>query len=289
VTDPASHDRTLAIFGVGLLGGSVAKAAKEKRLVSRVIGIGRNATRLQQAKDEGILDDFATDLAKCDPAWDLVVVATPVDVIPDDVRKLAEVSKPGTIITDVGSVKRSICLPFDGGLPNGVHFVGSHPLAGSEKTGFEASKSDLFEDKVTIVTPTDNTPTEALEAVKTFWEDLGSIVHTKSCDEHDQILALTSHLPHVVASALAALLPGDLQEFTATGFRDTTRIAAGDPNIWIPILMSNSEAILRVLGDYHQQLDEFMRAIKNQDAPSLKSLLEVAKTSREALDLSDDT
>jgi prephenate dehydrogenase len=283
VTSSSSNDRVLAIVGVGLLGGSVALAAKANGLASRVIGIGRNEARLQAAQDAGILDDFTTDPAKCDSIWDLVVVGTPVDRIPQDVVRLAKVSRPGTVVTDVGSVKQPICSALENEMPSGVHFVGSHPLAGSEKSGFEASRANLFEDRVTVVTPTSTTSHEALATVETFWSGLGSRVICMSSEDHDEALAKTSHLPHVVASALAAVLKQDEQQFASSGFRDTTRLAAGDPAMWIPILMSNSVPIVRYLAEFSEQLQEFTRAIENQDAQSLKSLLEVAKTSRDAL------
>lgn len=280
---PDSNDRVLAIVGVGLLGGSVALAARANRVASRIIGIGRNAKRLQAAVDAGLIDEFASDPAECDAAWDFVVVGTPVDRIADDVLRIASVSRPGTVIADVGSVKRSVCAALENALPDGVQFVGSHPLAGSEKTGFEAARADLFKDRVTIVTPTKGTSPDALKIVESFWSALGSRVIRLTIDEHDAALARTSHLPHVVASALATRVKDNHREFAASGFRDTTRIAAGDPSLWVSILLSNADTVLSELAEFSEHLNEFTRAIQNQDAQSLKSLLEVAKTSRDAL------
>ena len=279
----ATNRRVLAIVGVGLLGGSVAKAARANGVASRIVGIGRNVGRLQAAQDAGIIDDFATDAQQCDPIWDFVVVSTPVDRVADDVVRIAEASRPGTIITDVGSVKAPICSAVENQLPQDVEFVGSHPLAGSEKTGFEASRANLFEDRVTVVTPTSSTSTAALDTIESFWSALGSRVIRMPCDVHDETLAKTSHLPHVIASALAAQLQDHDRDFAATGFRDTTRIAAGDPDLWVSILLSNSDAVSKKLVDFSNQLADFTRAIQNQDVQSLKSLLELAKTSRDAL------
>ena len=282
-TEPAP-DRVLAIVGVGLLGGSIAAAAKQRGVAARVIGIGRNAERLQAAVDMGLIDAFATDPAECDGEWNFAVVATPVDRIAGDVHRLAEASRPGTLITDVGSVKETVCNAASLGLPDGVRFVGSHPLAGSEKNGFEFSDATLFEGRATIVTPLNSSQNEAADEVTAFWQSLGSIVHRLDVESHDRALAMTSHLPHVAAAALASLLTEDLRPLAATGFRDTTRVAAGDPDLWVSILLSNAGAIAGSLDEFSRQFDEFREAVRNHDGERLKTLLQLAKTSRDALD-----
>jgi len=271
------------IVGVGLLGGSIAAAAKERGIAHRVIGIGRNPERLQAAADAGIIDAFATDPAQCDAEWDLGIVATPVHRIAAEVHRLAEASRPGTLITDVGSVKEDVCHAASLSLPGGIRFVGSHPLAGSEKNGFEFSDPNLLDGRVTIVTPLDSSQTEAADEVTAFWRSLGSVVHQLDVKTHDRALALTSHLPHVVAAALASLLSEELRPFAATGFHDTTRIAAGDPDLWVSIMLSNAGAIAGSLDEFSRQFDEFREAVRNQDSERLKSLLQLAKTSRDAL------
>ena len=281
-SEPAS-DRVLVIVGVGLLGGSIAAAAKERGIAHRVIGIGRNPERLQAAADAGIIDAFATDPAQCDAEWDLGIVATPVHRIAAEVHRLAEASRPGTLITDVGSVKEDVCHAASLSLPGGIRFVGSHPLAGSEKNGFEFSDPNLLDGRVTIVTPLDSSQTEAADEVTAFWRSLGSVVHQLDVKTHDRALALTSHLPHVVAAALASLLSEELRPFAATGFHDTTRIAAGDPDLWVSIMLSNAGAIAGSLDEFSRQFDEFREAVRNQDSERLKSLLQLAKTSRDAL------
>lgn len=281
-SEPAS-DRVLVIVGVGLLGGSIAAAAKERGIARQVIGIGRNPERLQAAVDAGIIDAFATDPAQCDAEWDLGIVATPVHRIAAEVHRLAEASRPGTLITDVGSVKEDVCHAASLSLPEGIRFVGSHPLAGSEKNGFEFSDPNLLDGRVTIVTPLNTSQNEAADEVTAFWQSLGSVVHRLDVETHDRALAMTSHLPHVVAAALASLLSEELRPFAATGFRDTTRIAAGDPDLWVSILLSNAGAIAGSLDEFSRQFDEFREAVRNQDSERLKSLLQLAKTSRDAL------
>lgn len=281
--------RVLAIVGVGLLGGSVALAAKARGIADRVIGIGRNSERLQAAIDAGVIDEFLTEPPTSDAPWKTVVICTPVDRIAADVLRISAVSQPDTLITDVGSVKGSICEAVSAAsLPEGVSFVGSHPLAGSEKTGFEAARADLFVGRVTVVTPhSDTNPTDtypkAGAAVRDFWKQLGSRVVEMSPQDHDAALATTSHLPHTAAAALAAILPDPFQPLAASGFRDTTRIAAGDPDLWVAILLENAPAVSASLAAFSASFQKFQEAVENRDAGELKKLLQLAKRNRDAL------
>jgi prephenate dehydrogenase len=278
------QNQVLAIVGVGLLGGSVALAAKARGIADRVIGIGRNPDRLQAAVDAGVIDEFLTKLPECDAPWTTVVIGTPVDRIAEDVRRIAAVSRPGTLITDVGSVKGSICEAVsNAGLPDGVNFVGAHPLAGSHKTGFEAARADLFDGKVTVVTMDSAAEDAANSAVRSFWEQLGSRVIEMSPAEHDAALATTSHLPHVAAAALADILPDRFRDLAASGFRDTTRIAAGDPDLWVAILLENADAVSNSLATFSESFGKFQAAIRKRDPDELKKLLQVAKRNRDAL------
>lgn len=282
-----SHDdqnQVLAIVGVGLLGGSVARAAKARGIADRVIGIGRNPERLQAAVDAGVIDKFLTELPDRDAPWTTVVIGTPVDRIAADVQRIAAVSRPGTLITDVGSVKGSICEAVRAvSLPDGVSFVGAHPLAGSHETGFEASRADLFDGKVTVVTQDSAGSETANSAIRHFWEQLGSRVIEMSPSEHDAALATTSHLPHVAASVLSAVLPDEFRQLAASGFRDTTRIAAGDPDLWVAILLENADAVSASLAAFSESFAKFQAAIENRDAGELKNLLQLAKRNRDAL------
>jgi prephenate dehydrogenase len=283
-----SHDdqtQVLAIVGVGLLGGSVALAAKDRGIADRVIGIGRNPDRLQAAVDAGVIDEFLTKLPERDAPWTTVVIGTPVDRIAEDVRRIAAVSRPGTLITDVGSVKGSICDAVQTeDLPEGVSFVGAHPLAGSEKTGFEFARADLFDGKVTVVTPNPDGDGAANAAIRSFWEQLGSHVIEMSPVDHDAALATTSHLPHVAASVLAAVLPDEFRQLAASGFCDTTRIAGGDPDLWVAILLANSDAVIASLAAFSESFGKFQAAIEKRDPDELKKLLQLAKRNRDAVE-----
>jgi len=278
------QNRVLAVVGVGLLGGSVALATKERGIADTVIGIGRNPERLKAAVDAGVIDEFLTQLPEQDAPWSTVVIGTPVDRIAKDVRRIAAASRRGTLITDVGSVKGSICEAVHAaGLPDGVSFVGAHPLAGSHKTGFEAARAELFDGKVTVVMSDPAGDDAAASAIRSFWKQLGSSVIEMSPSEHDAALATTSHLPHVAASVLSSVLPDEGRQLAASGFRDTTRIAAGDPDLWVAILLENSAAVSTSLDAFSQSFGKFRTAVENRDANELKKLLQIAKRNRDAL------
>lgn len=270
---------TLAVVGVGLLGGSIAAGAKARRMVGRVIGIGRDAARLEQARQHGLIDAASTEMAAAAEA-DLVVICTPVDRIVADVRKVAAICRSGTLITDVGSVKGSICWDLATGLPPGIDFIGSHPLAGSEKSGFEAADADLLEGRVCVVTPDEHTNSATRDRLRTFWSKLGSRVIEMSPAAHDHALAESSHLPHVAAAALAATLQYEHRPFAATGFRDSTRIAAGDASLWTAILLANAEEVLKACDRYERVWREFRLALEAGDAKQLRTLLQKARENR---------
>jgi prephenate dehydrogenase len=278
---------TIAVVGVGLIGGSIALAAKRRGVVRHVIGIGRSSARLEAARSGGLIDAASTSFDAARDA-DLVVVCTPVDRIADDVRAVAARLRPGALITDAGSVKVAICRELATGVPDGLVFVGAHPLAGSEKSGWEHADPDLFEGRVCVVTPRDDGPRDAVGRVESFWRELGMDVVRMTPEEHDRVVAFTSHLPHVAASALASLLAESNGQLAATGFRDTTRIAAGDPDLWTAICLENSEPVGEQIGLLIERLAEYHRAIAGQDADALRRLLRVAKERRNALDRSPE-
>jgi prephenate dehydrogenase len=277
-------DSTVVIVGVGLIGGSLAATLQQKKLARRVIGVGRNPARLQAAKAARLIDDFATDLAPAARESQLVVVCTPVDRIAADVRAAAAAMPDGGLITDAGSVKGVICDALRDLAYGPVTFVGSHPLAGSEKQGFEHASPTLFEQKVCVITPTAETPREPLERLHQFWQAVGMQTCELSPAEHDATLARTSHLPHAVAAALAATLRLEQARFAATGFRDTTRIAAGDPELWTAIFQQNSAALADSISQMEQQLATLKQLLLRGDAASLQNWLQHAKTNRDWLD-----
>jgi prephenate dehydrogenase len=275
--------QTLAIVGVGLIGGSLGLAARRRGIASHVLGVGRNAASLERARAVGAIDEASLDLAAAVGRADVAVFCTPVDRIAEQVLAVAPGCRGGTLLTDAGSTKAGIVARLDGRLPDGVVFVGSHPLAGSEKRGPEHADADLFRGRLTVVTPGPRTDPAAVERTAAFWQALGSRVRLMTPEEHDEALALTSHLPHLLASALAGVLPDDCRDLAATGFRDTTRVAAGDPALWTAIFAQNRDAVLRALRRLTGRLDALRAALEAGDWTTLDTLLAEAKKVRDAL------
>ncbi len=273
----------VAIIGVGLIGGSVGLALRQRNLAAKVVGVGRRHSSLRVARRIGAVTTTTIDIARGVADAELVVVCTPVGQIVEHVRQAAANCPAGTLITDAGSTKQQICQQLDGTLPRGCRFLGSHPLAGSEKSGPAHAAADLFEGRVAIVTPTANTRAEDFDLIEQFWESLGSVVISLSPAEHDRALALTSHLPHVLAAALALSVPEKLFRLCGTGLLDTTRLAAGDPLLWQQILVSNRDYMLAALEQLGQQVERFRKAILQSDAQELLHLLTQAKRARDAL------
>jgi prephenate dehydrogenase len=275
--------QTLTIVGVGLIGGSLGLAARRRGLAAQVLGAGRNRDSLERARAVGAIDEASLDLAAAVHRADVAVFCTPVDRIADQVLAAAPGCAPGTLLTDAGSTKAGIVARLDGRLPAGVAFVGSHPLAGSEKRGPEHADADLFQDRLTVVTPGPRTDPAAVERTAAFWQALGSRVRFMAPEDHDRALALTSHLPHLTAAALAGILPDECRALTATGFRDTTRVAAGDPALWTAIFAQNRGAVLQALQRLTGRLDAFRVALEAGDWTTVDTLLAEAKRSRDAL------
>jgi prephenate dehydrogenase len=274
---------TLVIVGVGLIGGSIGLGARRRGLAERVIGVGRQKKSLEKALAVGAIDEVSLDINAAVSKAEVAVFCTPVDYIAKQILAAGPHCPPGTLLTDAGSTKGAIVAAVDCNLPSNLHFVGSHPLAGSEKRGPEFADADLFQDRLTVLTPTQRTPTSALERTQSFWQALGSRTKVMSPEEHDRALAQTSHLPHLAAAALAGLLPPSLNELTATGFRDVTRIAAGDPELWSAIFLQNRKALLEALGKMYDRLTQFKEGIKTSNRGLLDKLLAEAKRKRDAL------
>lgn len=274
---------SLTIVGVGLIGGSIGKVVRQRALCRNVIGVGRDPTSLQAAIANGAIDSFTLDLAEGARNADFIVVCTPVDKIAFHVLQAAKVCKAGTIITDAGSTKANIVRDVEGRLPQGVRFVGSHPLAGSEKRGPENASAELFERRITVITRTQRTDPVAFEQVSAFWQAIGCDVRVLDPESHDRALALTSHLPHLVAASLTGIIPASVRPFAASGFRDTTRIASGDPALWAAIFRENALAMTAALQQYSEQVDRFRRAILDDDEATLIELLSTGKRVRDAL------
>jgi len=271
------------VVGVGLIGGSIGLALRKRELADRVIGIGRRQASLRIARRVGAVTNTTIDLPKGVAEADLVVVCTPVGRIVEHARAAAEHCRPGTLITDAGSTKQEIVRALDERLPGGCRFLGGHPLAGSEKSGPAHAHAELFEGRVAVVTPTVNTRAEDYDRVEHFWQLLGSVVVRMSPEEHDRALAMTSHLPHVAAAALAATVPEQLFRLTGTGMLDTSRLAAGDVELWKQILMLNRENVLSALEQYGAQLRTLHQALCSGDFEAVEEFLRTAKKKRDAL------
>jgi prephenate dehydrogenase len=284
----AEYD-TVAIVGVGLIGGSIGLALRERRLAQKIIGIGRRQTSLDRARDVGAIDHGVTNLANGVSQAQLIIVATPVDTIAERVVQVSAVCPATSLITDAGSTKESIVAAVDAGLAarrSGPRFVGSHPLAGDHRTGPEHSRADLFEGRTVVITPSEYTRPAAVTEVSGFWESLGANVTNMTPARHDAALAITSHLPHLVAVALAAATPTELLHLTASGWRDTTRVASGDPALWQAILTENRQHALDALDLMGHTFTSLRESLEQGDNESLISILETAakkKRDRDAL------
>jgi len=279
--------QTLAIVGVGLLGGSVAKAARAAALARTVVGVGRDAARLERALSDGALDRATTDLDAGVRGADFVLLAAPVLAIEALLERVWRAAPDGATLTDVGSTKAGIVRRGEAlaaGRP--LAFVGSHPMAGSEQSGYGAARADLFEGATVLVTPTDGTEPRALKAVTGFWEALGARVSALDPEAHDRAVAAISHLPHAVADALmdaVARFAPEALEFAARGFKDTTRIAASDPDMWAEIFLANRTALGASLGAFRQALATLEGAIAGGSREEIRALLARVKAAREAL------
>lgn len=274
----------VAIVGVGLIGGSVGLALKARRLSSRVIGVGRTQSSLAEARQRGIVDDTTTDLAAGVATADLVVVASAVSSIGPLLDAIDAAARPGTLLTDAGSTKGSIVSRWERRRKRRrCRFVGAHPIAGSHRRGPVAADAGLFDGRVAVVTPAKATPPADAEEVAGFWSSLGSMVFLMPPKDHDRILAATSHAPHLIAAALAAATPADVTRFTAGGWRDSTRIAAGDPGLWADILLDNAVEVTRALTRVRRISERLVAALEAGDRKTLLELLERAKERRDAV------
>jgi prephenate dehydrogenase len=279
----------VAIIGLGLLGGSMARALKATGQVREIVGYGRTQERLDYALEQGIADTVTRDPAQAVRGADFVVVATPVGLIPTLLDQLAGHIEPDAIVIDVGSTKESIVRHAESVLPDSVHFVGCHPMAGSEESGVQASSPILFENALCVVAASARVEVSAVQRVVRMWEGLKARVMVMSPGEHDMLVAAASHLPHLVAVSLCNAINGlsadneKILPLLAGGFRDTTRVASGSPEMWRDILLSNREPISRVLGQFADSL-QFLRArLDNADPGELIDMFHGAKEFRDSI------
>lgn len=279
----------LAVVGVGLIGGSLARILREKGEVGEIVGIGRGAANLQRAVELGVIDRYEHDLKQGVVDADLVFLATPVCTIADIVAEIAPLLHCGAIVTDGGSVKEEIVRRCEELLPPGIHFVGGHPIAGTEKSGVDASFSTLYQGKRCIITPTTKTDRRALEKVVRMWELAGSEVVQMDPRKHDKVVAAISHLPHMVAYSLVNAV-GDydgceenILKYSAGGFKDFTRIASSDPVMWRDIALQNRSAVLEMMDFFTAHFAELRSLVANSDADRLVRFFERSRDHRESI------
>jgi prephenate dehydrogenase len=275
--------RRVAIVGVGFMGASLGLAIKKKGLAREVVGIGRHETALREATDLGAISEGTMDFNKGIVGADLIVLATPVNTILDVIESL-KTHRRGCIITDMGSTKAAIVARAEKVLPHSLLFVGSHPLVGSEKKGAANANAQLYEGGSCVMTPTDKTNRLAREKIKQFWTQLGSSVRFMSPQEHDEVLAYISHVPHLAAFALMKAMPDNYLDHATQGLKDMTRIAASDPQVWRDISMSNPKPLLKALDDTVKILATMRKAIVGRDGEVLTDILKQAKDKRDRLD-----
>jgi len=281
---PAISEDCIAIAGVGLIGGSIAAALKANGFSGKVIGLGRNQERLDGAKSLGLIDEATTDVPSIAAGPSLWIFCTPVDRIVSGVQQAAALAKPNAVFTDAGSTKQTICEELGSQLANQTEFVGSHPVAGSEKNGYEHADPTIFENRLCVITPTSSNTASATARVEQLWHSMGMRTISISPSEHDRQLATTSHLPHVAAAALASLIDESNQQFTAGGFKDTTRVAGGDPDLWTAILSRNHRNVADSIAVLTQTLAEFQDAIADNDEGRIRKLLADGQRARQTLD-----
>lgn len=280
--------KKLCIFGVGLIGGSLALALRKAGYVEEVVGCSRNAEHLQKALDLGVIDSYTLDPVEAVKGADMVLLAVPMRAIKPILESIVEHINDDMVITDAGSAKRAVIKAvedvYGGTAPH--NFVAGHPIAGREKSGVEAAIDDLYIDQKVVLTPTEDTAPHSVDRVKEMWEATGAIVELLDEKQHDEVLAATSHLPHILAYSLVNTLSkskygDDVFAFAAGGFKSFSRIASSDPVMWRDICLENKDAILSALNDFQQDLSGLEKLIETGDDESLVKLFENAKQVRD--------
>jgi prephenate dehydrogenase len=275
---------SVAIIGVGLIGGSVGLALRRRGLADEVVGIGRHEARLAEASRLGAIDMAATDLATGVERADVVVICTPVSRIARDVAEAAAHAPEGALLTDAGSTKRRIVEEVERDARAARAFVAAHPIAGSERQGAAYGRADLFENRACVLTPTPRTSPDRLARARAFWSALGCRLIEMGPGAHDDALARTSHLPHAVAAALAAAVPPDALALAAGAYRDGTRVAGADAALWAAIFLANRAPVLHALDEFQTQLAAFRAALDASDAAALQRWWETARAQRARFD-----
>jgi cyclohexadieny/prephenate dehydrogenase len=269
----------LALIGTGLIGSSIARAARAQRLVGNIVATARSAATRRRVIELGLADRVADTNTDAAEGADLVIACMPVGQCADVAREIAPHLKHGAILSDVGSVKAQVVRDMAPYVPAGIHFVPAHPVAGTEYSGPEAGFAELFIGRWCILTPPQDTDGDAVERLSAFWSGMGAKVAAMSPEHHDLVLAITSHVPHLIAYSivgtaddLAAVTRSEVLQYSAGGFRDFTRIAASDPTMWRDIFLANKTGVLEMLGRFNEDVGKLARAIERDDGDTLFGL-----------------
>jgi prephenate dehydrogenase len=273
----------LSILGVGLLGGSIGLAVKAAGMPCHVVGYGHRKSTLDRALEVGAIDESATSSKAAVKGADLIILCTPVGLFEQLLAEIAPEISTGAIVTDVGSTKRSIVKLGEKLVPRSAHFIGSHPMAGSEKRGVEFARADLFQGARCILTPTQSSPSKVVEQVEAFWLKLGMTTTRMSPQEHDRLVCDISHLPHAVAAALISLQHEAALPLAGKGFLDSTRIASGDGTLWRDILSDNADNLADSIARFRGQLDEVLKLLAPDKREELARWLDAAAARRAKL------
>jgi cyclohexadieny/prephenate dehydrogenase len=280
----------VTLLGVGLIGSSIAHAARRGKVAGHIAGYEPGESVIARARKVGFADSLHTDIAVSVRDADLVVMAAPVGAYGDLARTIAPHLKPGAIVSDVGSVKSAVMRDVAPHIPASVHFIPAHPIAGTEQSGPEAGFAELFDGRWCILTPPEGADAAAVGKLGDFWRGLGSQVETMDARHHDLVLAITSHVPHLIAynivgtaDDLASVTQSEVIKYSAGGFRDFTRIAASDPTMWRDVFLNNKDAVLEVLGRFSEDLSALQRAIRWDDGKTLFDLFTRTRAIRRSI------
>lgn len=276
----------VTIIGVGLLGASFALALREKGLCETICGYGRKEENLKRAKERGIIDEYSLDAGKMCEGADLILLSTPVGVFKEIVQKITPSLKIGAIVVDVGSVKGWLVYELESLMPEKVYYIGSHPIAGSDKSGIDDARADLFNSARCIITPTENSDESAMEKVISIWSAVNAKVELMDPFRHDEIYAVVSHFPHIVAYAIVNTV-GDINsgyiDYAGQGFKDTTRIALSSPELWRDIVIYNRKNLIRLIDTFIGNLEKMKGLLENADAEGIREEFSKAQELRKTI------
>ena len=293
----AMHFDRVALIGLGLIGSSLAHAMRRGGLAGSIKGFARSSETRETAGRIGICDHICASAAEAATGADLVILCVPVGAFGAVMEEIRSALKPGAILTDVGSVKRSVIEQLAPMVPDGVDLVPAHPLAGTEHSGPEAGFAELFDNRWCIITPAENARPEAVDRLRAFWEAVGSNVDIMDADHHDLVLGVTSHAPHLIAYTMVGVAEDlrrvtntEVIKYSAAGFRDFTRIAASDPTMWRDVFLHNRDATLEILGRFAEELFALQRAIRTGDGEALHAYFTHTRAIRRGIiDAGQDT